>query len=359
MTQGRVHGADVYADDGRLRRLIDFSSTVASLEPPDGWEARASALLPRLGLYPQPHSPGLAAAIERRLNLPKGSVLVGSGSSECLEWMAQAARGRRVWLESPCFGEYLPLLRRAAAIPQPLPLRRGPGRPALAPLAKGLGPGWLWLADPANPSGLSLAWDDLAALISQGRRRGLGVVVDEALAAQQLSPRPDLSGLAAARPGLVLLRSLGKGLGLPGLRLGYLVAHPKVVRSLRPWTRPWSVNSLAQALGPWMLEAELLAMPSLRRALAGRRADLLARLSPLAPQGLALLPSDSGAFLVALPPGRSAARTAERLEKEGLLVRSCHTYGSWGRRHLRLNPQRPKENRLLAAALARILKERS
>ncbi|HTB33639.1 MAG TPA: hypothetical protein VK842_02140, partial [bacterium] len=99
MTQARAHGADVYAEDGRLRRLLDFSSTVASLRPPQGWQAQASARLPRLGLYPQPYSLGLATSIERRLRLPAGSVLVGSGSSECLDWMAHAAHGQRVWLE--------------------------------------------------------------------------------------------------------------------------------------------------------------------------------------------------------------------------------------------------------------------
>ena len=359
MTLGRVHGADVYAQDGRPRRLLDFSSTVASLHPPGGWASQAAAQLPRLGLYPQPHSPGLAAAIERRLRLPAGSVLVGSGSSECLDWLAQAARGEKVWLERPCFGEYLPLLRRAGARPHLMPSPKAGLRPPLAPAAKRLGRGWLWLADPANPSGLALAWDDLAALIGQSRRQGLGLVLDEALAAQQLSPRPELALLAAAKPGLVLVRSLGKGIGLPGLRLGYLVAHPSVVRSMRPWTRPWSVNSLAQALGPWMLEAELGGLHALRRALAGRKAALQERLAPLVELGLRLLPSDSGAFLVELPRGRSAAAVAEALERDKLLVRPCHTYGPWGRRCLRLNPRGPRDNRALAQSLARLLKARA
>jgi threonine-phosphate decarboxylase len=358
MTQARAHGADVYAEDGRLRRLLDFSSTVASLRPPQGWQAQASARLPRLGLYPQPYSLGLATSIERRLRLPAGSVLVGSGSSECLDWMAHAAHGQRVWLERPCFGEYLPMLKRAGARPKGLALAKAGVRPALAPAAKGLGPGWLWLADPANPSGQNLAWDDLAALLAQSRRQGLGLVLDEALAAQQLAPRPALAALAAARPGLVLVRSLGKGLGLPGLRLGYLVAHPRQVEALRPFTRPWSVNSLAQSLGPWMLETELRLSLGLRRDLAGRKADLLKRLDALRPLGLRPLPSDSGAFLVELPPGWAAAEVAARLEMKGLLLRPCHTYGAWGRRLLRLNPRGPRDNRMLAAGLAGLLKGR-
>jgi threonine-phosphate decarboxylase len=359
MTDGRIHGADVYDQDGRLRRLLDFSSTVASLRPPQGWEAVAAAKLPRLGLYPQPHSPGLAAAIERRLKLPPGSVLVGSGSSECLDWLAHAARGIRVWVERPCFGEYLPMLRRAGARPMALAAARPGQRRALAPATRGLGPGWLWLADPANPSGLALAWEDLAALLGQSRRQGLRVVLDEALAAQQLGPRPPLAALAVAKPGLVLVRSLGKGLGLPGLRLGYLVAHPAIIRGLRRYTRPWSVNSLAQSLGPWMVDTELRQLPSLRRGLAARKAQLQRCLAPLAALGLRRLPSDSGAFLVQLPQGHRAEAVAARLESEGLLVRPCGSYGPWGRRCLRLNPRGPRDNRALALALGRLLKRRA
>ena len=81
----RAHGADVYDEQGRPQRLLDFSSTVAGLAPPAGWQAQAKRALPRLGLYPQPRSRGLAAHIERRLKLPEGSVLVGNGSMECLD----------------------------------------------------------------------------------------------------------------------------------------------------------------------------------------------------------------------------------------------------------------------------------
>ena len=358
MTRTPAHGADVYGPDGRPRALLDFSSTVAPLRPPPGWERRARAALGRLALYPQPHSPALAAWIEARLKLPQGSVLAGSGSSECLDWMAGAASGQDVWLESPCFGEYLPMLRHAGARPKLLPPAKPGLRPALVPKLKGLSKGWLWLADPANPSGLSLAWDDLAALLGRARRQGLAVVLDEALAAQQLAPRPaGLAALAAAKPGLALVRSLGKGLGLPGLRLGYLVAHPSLVERLRPFTRPWSVNSLAQALGPWLLDTEWRLAPALRRDLANRKADLLRRLAPLA---VRCLPSDSGAFLVALPPrGTAAEALAARLSVLGILVRSCHTYGPWGRRCLRLNPREPKDNRALASALAGLLPARA
>jgi threonine-phosphate decarboxylase len=348
----RAHGADVYDSAGRTRALLDFSSTVVSLEPPDGWKSRARAALGRLRQYPQPRSSGLAAAIEQQLQLPEGSVLVSNGSSEALEWLARAAAGQNVLVEGPFFGEYLPMLQAAGAKPGRVQLKQAPQRPWLAPLFsqepwKG---GWAWLADPANPSGLCLEAERLLALVAAARRHKVRLVLDEALDAQSLEPRLDLAALAAARPGLFVVRSLSKGLGLPGLRLGYVVAHPREIGRLLPFTRPWSVSSLAQAMGAWALAQERRLAASRRQELARRKEDLVARLTRI---GWRPESSDTGYLLLTLPKAApDAAAMSQRLEARGFLVRPCHTYGPWGRRVLRLNPSSPRENARLVAALA-------
>jgi threonine-phosphate decarboxylase len=150
-----------------------------------------------------------------------------------------------------------------------------------------------------------------------------------------------------------VVRSLSKGLGLPGLRLGYVVAHPKEIGRLLPFTRPWSVSSLAQAVGAWALAQERRLAASRRRGLAQRKQDLLRRLQSA---GLTAESSDTGYLLLALPKkGPDAAALARRLESKGILVRPCHTYGPWGRWVIRLNPRLPRENAVLVKALATAL----
>ncbi len=350
----RAHGADIYDETGRPRRLLDLSSTVPSVDPPADWSSRARLALGGLRHYPQPRSSGLAGALETKLGLAEGSILVSNGSSEALEWLARAASGDRVLLEGPFFGEYLPMLQAAGARPGRAQLKQAPLRPWLAPLF-GKRPwrgGWAWVADPANPSGLCLEPRLLLDLVKEARRHKVRLVLDEALTAQALSQRLDLAALAAAEPGLFLVRSLSKGLGLPGLRLGYVVAHPSEIIRLLPFTRPWSVNSLAQALGVWAFDKERGLGSARRQALARRKADLCARLVRL---GFEPMSSDTGYFLLPLPKkGQEAVTLAAQMEARGLLVRSCHTYGPWGRRMLRLNPLEPRANRRFAAALAEL-----
>jgi histidinol-phosphate/aromatic aminotransferase/cobyric acid decarboxylase-like protein len=188
----------------------------------------------------------------------------------------------------------------------------------------------------------------LKALWRACAAKGSVLVLDESLEAQALAPLPSLLPLAGSGPGLLVLRSLSKGLGLPGLRLGLVAGQPALLQSLARHQDPWDVDSLAQALGPHL--AQLSLKP---RHLARQRAkaSLLARLKPLQALGFEPLASQTGYFLLALPQGLSALALAQRLSKRGILVRSCESFGAWGSGYLRLNPGMDQANQALAHAL--------
>src|SRR6185369_14317615 len=47
----------------------------------------------------------------------------------------------------------------------------------------------------------------------------------------------------------IVLRSMTKFYGIPGLRLGYAMAAPALIEKLSAMGGPWSVNTLAQVAG--------------------------------------------------------------------------------------------------------------
>jgi cobalamin biosynthetic protein CobC len=102
------------------------------------------------------------------------------------------------------------------------------------------------VVNPNNPDGRIIPRDDLLALHARLARRGGMLIVDEAFA--------DFDGqesLAPALPssGAVVLRSFGKAYGLAGLRLGFALASPDIVPSLRAALGPWPVCGPAIAIG--------------------------------------------------------------------------------------------------------------
>jgi len=100
--------------------------------------------------------------------------------------------------------------------------------------------------NPNNPTTTLLGHDRLLHWCELLARRGGCLIVDEAF-------MDSASGMSLAtecpRPGLIVLRSLGKFFGLAGLRLGFVLAEPPVLEMLSERLGPWAVNGPAQYLG--------------------------------------------------------------------------------------------------------------
>ena len=101
----------------------------------------------------------------------------------------------------------------------------------------------LILINPNNPTGARfditqmLEWHDKLA------RRNGWLIVDEAFmdATSEMSLIPH-----ADRPGLIVLRSLGKFFGLAGARVGFVAAEPDLLAQLNAQLGPWTINGPAR-----------------------------------------------------------------------------------------------------------------
>lgn len=104
----------------------------------------------------------------------------------------------------------------------------------------------LVLVNPNNPTGQRWPADRLLAWHARLAARGGWLVVDEAFAdcepAHSLLPHVE-------RPGLIVLRSLGKFFGLAGVRLGFVAAEAAMRDSLQQALGPWAVSGPAQWAG--------------------------------------------------------------------------------------------------------------
>jgi cobalamin biosynthetic protein CobC len=115
------------------------------------------------------------------------------------------------------------------------------------------------LCNPNNPSGEKFSTQKLLHWADMLAQRGGWLVVDEAFA----DTNPEISlARYGGRPGLVVLRSVGKFFGLAGARVGFLIAPPELLmvmaESLGPWTVAGASRSvLKQALmdSDWQKEA--------------------------------------------------------------------------------------------------------
>ncbi|WEF32751.1 threonine-phosphate decarboxylase CobD [Pseudoduganella chitinolytica] len=138
----------------------------------------------------------------------------------------------------------------------------------------------LVVCNPNNPTGATVPRALLLDWAGTLAERGGWLVVDEAFG--------DTDGANSVadctdRPGLIVLRSVGKFFGLAGVRLGFVAAQPALLDALDELLGPWQVSGPAQQVGKAALldrawqrathAALLLAGQRLRTLLAAHGVD--------------------------------------------------------------------------------------
>lgn len=314
---------------GRSPLPIDLSASLNPLGPSRAaLEAARSA---DLGRYPEPDAGALTVAAAARHGLPPQSVVPVPGAAFGL-WLclvAHGGRGRRCVAVAPCFGEY----RRDAEVAG---CHYSEVRSDLD-TALHSQPDILVVANPSNPAAEALPGERMAAACVRHPRTLF--LVDEAFAAFA----PDGTSLIDGRlppDNAVVVRSLTKELGLPGLRMGYLVAHPERAGRLRAMLPAWPYSSPALAAAV----AGCSDLDHLRRgAEVGRRhVDLLAQ--ALRRAGAWVHPSSAN-YLLCRAPG-----LLEALAAGGVAGRDCSSFGLPG--HVRLAAPSPADLDAVLAAIA-------
>lgn len=168
----------------------------------------------------------------------------------------------------------------------------------------------LALCSPNNPTGRAIPMDMIERLLEAAD--GRPVLLDETYA-----PFCGQDGvpLLTRYPNLLLLRTLSKASGLPGLRCGFLVGDPTLIASLDGLRSPFNVNAIAATLGAQILDGDAGRAARIRDAVCGREALQQA----LEAMGIPTIPSDTHFFLAQL--GEAAAPAAAYLRTRNILVK--------------------------------------
>jgi histidinol-phosphate aminotransferase len=149
----------------------------------------------------------------------------------------------------------------------------------------------IFLCSPNNPTGNSLHYEDVEALLNN--YFGL-VVIDEAYInfSRQKSFVPAIKDY----PGLVVLQTLSKAWGLAALRVGVALASEEIVAILNRIKPPYNINQASQELVLKALE-EIGQVNNMIMELVGQRTELEMELNDL-PLVEHIFPSDANFLLV-------------------------------------------------------------
>jgi histidinol-phosphate aminotransferase len=325
-------GITRYAPDRRPAD-VDLSDNTNLRGPhPAALRVASEAHADALARYPSVYADDLRLALASRFGVPEESVVTGCGSDDLLDSAFRAAcgPGGRIAHLVPTFS----MIGAFAAMNgiETVPLTGWPEPPDPERLLDS-DPALVYLCRPDNPTGAMLTTSWIERLLFAGGPDGPVVLLDEAYIDFAPSDARSVDFLRRA-PGtdrLLVLRTFSKAYGLAGLRVGFAVGSPEVVREVEKSRGPYKVGRLAERAAVAALSDPEGWVPEVLREVAESRARLgreLERrgLRPLAGSGnFLLLPVEeleqSPRGSPASSDGGAATRIASALRARGVAVR--------------------------------------
>lgn len=211
----------------------------------------------------------------------------------------------------------------------------------------------LLLINPDNPSGNYIAQDEVMRLVEWTKQRGIMLVYDESFMDfaddNYTLMRQDFM---VQYPHVVVIKSISKSYGVPGLRLGVLASgNVELVRGVKKGVAIWNINSFAEF---YMQIYEKYANDY---AVACR---LFKEERELFRQGLSrisylrVVPSEANYFLCEVTSQYSSRELAIRLMKDyNILIKDCSSKKAFdGRNYIRLAIRDRADDQMLVDALA-------
>ena len=324
-----IHGGGVW-DAGNPADWLDFSANLRPEEPPEWVTDALRSTLGDIRFYPDLNMTRARRGLAAFTGLPEAQILPTAGGTAAIDLALSHLKGC-VYTEEHPFGEYI---RRAEANGRRHTVWDGS-------FAAG---DTLILANPDNPSGRVRTREEMLSLYDKLRCGGAEMVADEAF----IDYCPEHSLRRHIAPGLIIAGSLTKILGIPGVRLGFLCADPETVHTLQERMLPWSLSAQASEIAARLPEHK----DEIRKDAETNRRRREAMAGRLEALGAAVAPSGSNFLLADFH--RDMIGAAEMLKAQGILVRTCASFGL-GNRFLRLAVRTEKENERLINALEEIL----
>jgi len=212
----------------------------------------------------------------------------------------------------------------------------------------------LLLINPDNPSGNFIPKDGLLSLLDWSRRKGIRLVVDESFVdfSEDFEHNTLISNdILEANPQLVVMKSISKSYGVPGLRLGVLVsADRELINQVKADVAIWNINSFAEYYLQIFGKYEADYKRACRQFIAERnRFEQLLRQVPY----LRVIPSQANYFCLEVTGSFTSEELTKRLLADyEIMVKDCNSKNYLkGKNYIRVSVRNAEDNDRLIAAL--------
>ena len=358
MSHSYDHGGNIFTVARTLGvapdQMLDFSASINPLGMSSLVRKALICSLDNLIHYPDTSHKELKQALAKFHDLPPAHFTIANGSTELIYNLPAMLPGKKALIVSPSFSEYVRALNQHHWETEHFILSPENNFSIDADkLERALAGGvdLLFICNPGNPNGTLYPQRVIEKIHSLCLSAGTFMVLDEAF--MDFCEEASAKRMIVDSDNAIVLRSMTKFFGIPGLRLGYAISNATIAERLDSRGGPWSVNSLALAAGAAALQDVRHNQKTLEFIHEERR-TLFEGLA-LFPQ-FRLYPSNANYMLVEIKEGMTSRELRERLQPHRILIRDCASFMGLSGRFFRIAVRSSDENIRLLECLGGILK---
>jgi histidinol-phosphate aminotransferase len=275
---------------------IHIDANENPLGPSEAARKAIAEIVPRGGRYLFDMEEDLAATFAKLEGLSADSVMPFAGSSAPLHFAVLAFTDRNKPLVIADPGYEAPIwaseVSGASVIKVPLSDPRGAATHDIkAMLAAASAPGVIYICNPNNPTGTVTSRADIEYAVANAPK-GTVLLIDEAYI--HLSDTTPSLDFVKAGKDVIVLRTFSKLYGMAGIRMGFAVARPDLLKKIASLggLSALPITALAAAKAS-LLDPDLV--PARKKIIGDTRRETLAWLNG---QGYATTPSESNCFML-------------------------------------------------------------
>ena len=349
------HGGNVWEVSEKYKipvdQLIDFSISTNPLGAPKKAQESIRQHLNLIHHYPDPDHEWLLEALAKSVGVAPNNVVVGNGSTELIYLFNEVflENGYEAVIPVPTFSEYKAAIERLGGnmvfikcdSANNFKLKPEELEKAISKKTR-----IIFLCNPNRPTGWHYENDDFLRIIRVAAEKNVLVFFDEDyIDFVDNNKRYSMAEYVNEYNNLFVLRSLTKFFGLAGIRIGFGIGSPDLVKILKKAKMPWSVNSLAM-FGAAEAVKDTDFIKRTRLLVSNSRREMREMFKSV--PWLKVHPSETNFLLVEIIQGDlTSTQLAEGLVKKGLLIRDCKDFDGLNNRFFRVTVRRPEENRKL------------
>ena len=346
-----------YGGYWRYCQLIDFCYLVNPFYPPTKMINEIKANIEQLiGNYPSGIEVNSLIAA-KCFGLHEEHVCLGNGAAELISSLMKTIKGK-IGIIRPTFEEYPNRMNQDYLVPY-YPRNKDFSYTSdnLMAYYDDLDITALLLINPDNPSGNFIEIADVLRLVKWSQKKGIRLIVDESfvdfsdsLCSEKLLSEKVLQDYK----GLVVVKSISKSYGVPGLRLGIIgSADIELIQYIKKDVSIWNINSIAEFYMQICEKYNDEYQYSLEM-LKEVREEFLEKLSGV--KNLRVIPTQANFVMCEVLDIWSATQLSENLLSDyNILIKDLSMKKGISGQYIRIAIKRKEENDILVCALHKLL----